>query len=209
MDKSERFWDKVSKKSAKGTSKLEEINDIVVEKIVRHLRVSDVVLDYGCGSGVITNDIALNVNKVDAIDISSGMIEVAKSNTDMRKIDNVTFTQTDIFNLEISENLYDVILAINVLPYVDDQQMVFERVYDLLKPGGLFISATGCLGERMSLLSLLVPVVSKIGLMPKFKLFSTEQLKHAIASCSFEIVESENLSRLPDCFIVAKKAIET
>ncbi|WP_070963922.1 class I SAM-dependent methyltransferase [Vibrio sonorensis] len=201
MDKSEQFWDKVSKKSAIGSNKLEQINDTIVEKAIMYLKPSDVVLDYGCGSGSIANDIASIVDKVEGIDISSGMIEVAKANTAKS---NVNFTHADIFTIERENQTYDAILAINVLPYVDTQ-MVFERVHQLLKPGGLFISATGCLGERVSILSLLVPLVSKVGLMPKFKSFSTQGLKQEIEKCRFEVIKIENLTRLPDCFIVAKK----
>jgi 2-polyprenyl-3-methyl-5-hydroxy-6-metoxy-1,4-benzoquinol methylase len=41
-----------------------------------------------------------------------------------------------------------VILAFHVLHLLEDTQEVVQRMHELLKPGGLFVSATACMGEK-------------------------------------------------------------
>mgnify|MGYP000258515822 CR=1 FL=1 len=75
MNKSEKFFDKISSKSKPEP-------DITASKIIdssiEYLEESNYVLDFGCGSGAITNKIAKEARAIDAIDISSGMLDFAK-----------------------------------------------------------------------------------------------------------------------------------
>ncbi|MFT6338118.1 MAG: hypothetical protein ACI86M_000829 [Saprospiraceae bacterium] len=80
-----------------------------------------------------------------------------------------------------------------------------SRINDLLKPGGLFISATVCLGERKTFLSTMMFFLTKIDIIPKMNFFKFSELENLIANGNFTIVDIESLSRIPDCFIVAKK----
>ena len=100
---------------------------------------------------------------------------------------------------------FNVILAFNILHYIEDIPEVMLRINDLLKPGGLFISATACLGERKTFLSMMMFFLTKIGVVPRMNFFRISELENLITNGNFAIVDRERLSRLPDCFIVSKK----
>ena len=105
-------------------------------------------MDFGCGSGAITNKLSKVVKFVDAIDISSGMLEFAKKEAEKNSIGNINYLQTSIFDQRFKDEAFDVILAFNVLHYIDDMPRLIERTNTLLKPNGVFISSTACLKEK-------------------------------------------------------------
>ena len=176
-----------------------------MEATKKHLKSNDSVLDYGCGPGTITTEFSKNVKTICAIDISSGMISVAKGKADECHIENVEFVQSTLFDERHRKESFNVILAFNILHYLDDSKHVMQRIHDLLVPGGLFISATACLGERMTFLRLLMFFLTRIGIVPTMKVFKMSELHHLVVNGNFTIVETEKLSRLPDYFIVSRK----
>jgi 2-polyprenyl-3-methyl-5-hydroxy-6-metoxy-1,4-benzoquinol methylase len=162
-------------------------------------------LDYGCGPCTITIEIAESAKTMHTIDISSGMIEVAKGKAAQRSIENLDFEQSNLLDERYKKEPFNVILASNILHFIEDTAKVLSRINDLLKPGGLFISATVCLGERKTFLSTMMFFLTKIGIIPKMNFFKISELENLIANGNFTIVNIESLSRIPDCFIVAKK----
>jgi len=94
---------------------------------------------------------------------------------------------------------------------VEDSAQVMDRVNYLLKPGGIFISATPCLGEKTFLSVLMnIPIflLSRVGVIPSITFFSASSLTAAITNAGFQIIEQKDLSARPlrECFIVARKA---
>ena len=49
----------------------------------------------------------------------------------------------DFLELEVEENAYDAVLAMEVIEHVHDPKAFIHRVYRALKPGGLFYYTTG------------------------------------------------------------------
>ena len=150
MNNSEKFWDKVSKLFGTSGKKIKQNSTTfkTIEATKRLLDSNDVVLDYACGPGTITIEIAESVKTIHGIDISSGMIEVAKRKVAQLNIENVDLEQSNLFNEQYEKESFNVVLAFNILHFIEDTPKVMMRINDLLKPGGLFISATGCLGSE-------------------------------------------------------------
>jgi 2-polyprenyl-3-methyl-5-hydroxy-6-metoxy-1,4-benzoquinol methylase len=204
-NKSEKFWDRMAKYFDREERKDEPTNIKIIEKTKKYLKISDTVLDYGCGTGTAAIEIASSVKIVNGIDISSKMIEAAKEKTVERKVKNIDFAQTTIFDEKLKTGSFDVILCFYLLHLVEDTPKVMQRINELLKPGGLIISATPCMGEK-TFLSILLSLVSKIGLIPKFRSFKSSELEDSIVNGNFEIVETECLHQSgQQYFIVAKK----
>jgi hypothetical protein len=81
-----------------------------------------------------------------------------------------------------------------------------QRINELLKPGGLFISVTPCLGERKGFLSIFLFLLSKTGLVPYLNLLRSSELRDLVVGGGFRIVETEESDQTPPTyFIVAKK----
>lgn len=96
------------------------------------------VLDVGCGYGPIGLTAAKLAPEghVTMIDINERAVELSKENAKLNGINNVTVTQSDIYE-SVKENRYDVILTNP--PIRAGKQVVhriFEEGYQLLNPGG-------------------------------------------------------------------------
>jgi 2-polyprenyl-3-methyl-5-hydroxy-6-metoxy-1,4-benzoquinol methylase len=148
---------------------------------------------------------------VHGIDISSNMVEIAKSKADERNIKNVGFARAAIFDESLGQELFDVILSLNILHLVENPAQVMDRVNRLLKPGGIFISSTPCLGEKTFLSVLMnIPIflLSRVGVIPSIAFFSAFSLTAAITNAGFQMIEQQDLSVRPlrECFIVARKS---
>ena len=205
MKESVTFFDKVSKRSKKSL----ELGDAArrtIEHTNEHLTPEQTVLDFGCGPGALTNALAASVMHIQAIDTSPGMIEVAKAQAAQCNIKNVDYVHSDLFDERLSIGSFDVVLAFNVLHYIEDMPTLLARIHALLKPGGLFISSTACLGEKFTLLGALVFALAGIGLIPKMLRYRMTELEVLIAERGFDIVDAQTLSKLSERFFVAKRA---
>lgn len=204
MNKSEKFWDRMAKYFDREERKDDPTNIKIIEKTKKNLKISDTVLDYGCGTGTAAIEIAGGVKTVNGIDISSKMIEAAKGKTVERKVKNIDFAQTTIFDEKLKTGSFDVILCFYLLHLVENTPKVMQRINELLKLGGLIISATPCM--RGTFLGVLLSPVSKIGLIPSITLFKISELEDLMTDGNFEIVETECLHQSgQQYFIVAKK----
>ena len=207
MDKSEKFWDKQagSFTDQEQHIKLSENKDFITT--VKYLNADDTVLDYGCGGGIVSIGIADKVKEVHAIDVSYKMIEVAKANAVERNIDNINYAQATIFDERFQKESFNVILAFRVLHVLEDVQVVIHRINELLKPGGVFISVTTCLGSFKVFLGIITFLVKKMGILPlQINLFKLPELHRIITDGGFKIVEYERMDdKLPHYCIVARK----
>lgn len=210
MSETENFWDKSAVNYDKTEERFEIIHSRSREIAKRYVKDTDLVLDYGCGTGTTSCELSSHVKEIEAIDISSKMIEIAKGKAVVGKVDNVTFLQGDIFDKKYKNESFDVILAFNMLHTVPDSRRVMQRTYELLKPAGTFISVTPCLGGKMSLLVslqiFLVRVLLRVGIIPiPIRRLRRPDLDNLIGG-SFQIVESENIyAGASSYFVVAKK----
>ncbi len=206
MNKSEKFWDRSAKEYEHKKIDWEKIYNKAVENTKKHLKSSDVVLDYACGAGVITAQIADYVKEIHANDISSKMIDVAQRIEYERKIENINFLKTTIFDDRYKEESIDVITAFNILHLLEDSNEVIQRINELLKPGGLFISETACMGEKKSLLGTFLSLLGKLRIIPYLNPLKFSELEDLLTEGNFQIIETEDLQqKQTNYFIVAKK----
>ena len=191
MKKNERFWDRVAKSEAK-SQRLDKFDDDykkTFEVLAKHLKPEHRVLDFACGTGKVSLGIADKVKSVQGIDLSSGMVEVAKLRAEQQGIKNVEFHHATIDDIRLEKGQFDVILACNILHLLDDPKPTITRIHQLLSSGGLFISSTGVLAEKRGVLTGLIWLLTKVGIVPKMHFYKTEQLKALIAQ-DFQIIDS-------------------
>ncbi|MFA6127709.1 MAG: class I SAM-dependent methyltransferase [Bacteroidales bacterium] len=203
--KAEQFWDRTAK-YYDGVEKKDELTySNFIEKVRKYLRVNDIVIDFGCGTGLVCNEIADQVKMIYAIDISSKMLEIASNKAVGRQIQNIEFLQTTLFDERLKPGSFDAILVVNILHLLEDPQKDIHRIYELLKPGGFIISATPCMGER-PVLNSLFSVGSTIGIMPKIKSFKISELERLFIQEKFEPIETGRLKKKsPQYFTIAEK----
>ncbi len=206
MDKSERFWDRAAATYDREERKDEPTSVRIIERTGKYLKTDDIVLDYGCGTGTIDIEMAGHVKQVCAIDISSRMIEIAKRKTAARGIENIDYLQATIWHHDLKDESFDAVTAFLILHLVEDTRRAMSRIHDLLKPGGVFISVTPCMGERR-LWNAAFWLVSRTGLVPRINAFERSELEDAISKPGFKILETGRMhARLPIYFIAAQKS---
>lgn len=99
------------------------------------------ILDFGCGTGLLTEKLAPLVQEVVAIDASSNMVEILIK----KKISNVvpaTFIlSSDTINTEevLCRGKFDLIVASSVLLFVDNYEETLCLLRSLLASGGKFV----------------------------------------------------------------------
>lgn len=211
MSKSKEFWDKASKNYDKTEERFEYIHSKSRENTKKYLKSSDIVLDYGCGTGTTSCEIANQVKEIHAIDISAKMIEIAKEKAVVGKMENINFVETDIFDERYKKESFDVILAFNMLHTIPNPQKIVQRIDELLKSGGLFISVTPCLAGKLSFLLniqiLLVQILCKIGIIPiPIRRLKSSELDDLVANGNFQAIDTEEIYKgASSYFMVAKK----
>ena len=171
------------------------------------------MLDYGCGTGTTSCELAGQVKEIHAIDISSKMIEAAKEKATVSNIENIVFSQADIFDERYKEESFDAILAFNMLHTVPNPQIAISKIYELLKPEGVFISVTPCLGGKMSFLVnlqiQLVRLLCAVGIIPiPIRRLKSSELDDLIANGNFQSVETEEIYKGASSYFIAAKKMQ-
>ena len=185
--KKEKFWNFLAKNYD------DEVGEQTTEITKKYLTKNDTVLDYGCARGAYTLALAGEVKEIRGIDISPKMIELARE-----KSQDISFGKATIF--EIDEK-YDVVLAFNLQHLLEDAELVIQKIDEILKPGGRFISVTTCLKE--SVLLRIAGFIARILGILFIRRFTISELKK-IVSAKFAIVETQNFSPY-HILIVARK----
>jgi len=211
VSKSKKFWDSASKNYDKTEERFEYIHQKSRANTKRHLESSNIVLDYGCGTGTTACEIANDVKKIYAIDISSKMIEISKGKAVEKNIENVTFVEGDIFDENLKKGSFDRVLAFNMLHTIPNPETAVQRINELLKSDGLFISITPCLGGKMSFIVglqiRLVQIMCKIGIIPvPIRRIKSSDLDELITNGNFQNIDTEKIYKgASSYFMVAKK----
>ncbi len=203
----EKFWNLISSKYA--ASPISDISayETKITKLKTYLTPEMTVLDIGCATGTQCCDIANNVKQVTGIDISSKLLAIAELRMSERHLNNVEFFQTSVFGKDFQPGSFNMVMAFFVLHFFEDVDVVFNRVYELLLPGGIFISETACLGEKNKLVGSLLRFAGFLGVLPKINRLTTQQLEQSLKRAGFSIIGKTIFSSHPDAefTIIAKK----
>ncbi|HED17736.1 MAG TPA: class I SAM-dependent methyltransferase [Gammaproteobacteria bacterium] len=94
------------------------------------------ILDYGCGAGVISLEMAKNGYNVVGADGAPGMIEAAETERVRRNIDNVSFNVESSGAKDYPDNSFDAIVCSSVIEYVSDDKRLLSEFIRIIRPGG-------------------------------------------------------------------------
>lgn len=206
MDRSTRFWDKIADRYSKRPITDEASYQKKLQITRKYFRPDTEVLELGCGTGSTAIAHAPYVKHIHAIDISPKMIAIAQGKADAEKVTNVTFEQSAIDAFSAADQTLDVVLALSVLHLLENKEKVIARVHRILKPGGIFVSSTACLGDTMKYIKLIASIGKFFGFMPLVTVFTTKELEHSLTDAGFEIDYQWQPGKGKAVFIVAKKA---
>lgn len=207
MSKSDKFWDKKAEGYAKSPISDEETYQRKLIETQKVLTPNMRVLEFGCGTGATAVHHAPHVQHIDAVDIAENMLEIGRRRARKSHIENITFTRGTLTEFNADTDSLDAVLGLNVIHLLPDRQSVITEVARILKPGGVFVSSTGCLGSSyLRFIKLIVPLGKVLGLMPDVFVLTESELASEVTDAGFTI-ESQWHHGMDDInvFMIARK----
>ena len=205
MDRETRFWNKLADRYSRRPIADEATYEKKLEVTRSYFRPDMQVLEIGCGTGSTAIAHAPFVGHILATDLAPRMIEIATDKAQAANIDNVTFRDSSVEALQLPDASLDAVMAHNLLHLLEDREPVIADIHRMLKPGGVFVTSTACIGDMMLLLRLIVPVGRFLRLFPLVKIFSAEDLKNSFENAGFEIDYEWQPKKHAAVFIVCRK----
>jgi 2-polyprenyl-3-methyl-5-hydroxy-6-metoxy-1,4-benzoquinol methylase len=207
MNRPSKFWDR----HAKGYSKRPVSDEDAYQEKLRltreYFRTEMEVLEFGCGTGSTAIAHAPYVKHIQAIDVSPKMLEIAQGKADANDVKNITFEPSGIDEFSAPDQTFDAVLGLSILHLLENKEEVISKVHKMLKPGGVFVTSTVCLGDSMlKFMKFIAPIGKFFGLLPVLRVFTVKNLADSLTHAGFEIAHQWQPGKGKAVFIVARKA---
>ncbi len=118
------------------------------------------ILDLGCGTGHLTQEIASSGAAVVGIDTSEAMLEKAR-----RNYPALRFEQADATEIQFAEP-FDAVFSNAALHWIRPPETVARRVHAALRPGGRFVAELGGKGNVRTVHTALQQAIRESGHTP-------------------------------------------
>lgn len=163
------------------------------------------IIDLACGPGGWVFDVAYNHPKkqVVGVDVSRTLIEYARSEAKVQRLDNATFEVMDVLQpLDIPDGSFDLVNARTIAGFMltDAWPTLLEECNRILRPGGILrLTETDRWGttnsptfERLSDLCMTALSLTGHGFDPSGRTFGiTPMLERLLAQAGFQQIESQ------------------
>lgn len=199
------FWDRLADKYARQPIADEAAYQTKLSVTRGYFRPDMSLLELGCGTGGTAISHAPFVAHIRALDFSERMLDIARNKARAAGVDNVTFEQADISALSEPADSYDIVLGLSILHLLRDPDAVIGKVHTMLRPGGLFITSTTCLGDTLAAFKYIAPLGRAVGLLPQLHVMTRAELLDKFTHAGFTIAHQWLPGRGKALFVVAEK----
>lgn len=97
------------------------------------------ILDAGCGTGIFTSDILSHGSNVIGIDISLPMLVRARVKGEGSPFKTA---QSDILKLPFNDNLFDKVISVTAIEFIENANTAIEELFRVAKRGGTIVVAS-------------------------------------------------------------------
>lgn len=94
------------------------------------------VVDFGCGTGVLSVAIAKWARRVTAVDQNPDALAQAEERAHRAGLKNILFLREDLHELSLGDNKKDLVVISQSLHHVEAPKAVLAEAHRILKPGG-------------------------------------------------------------------------
>lgn len=174
-------------------------------KVAELMDSNDKVLECACGTGAISIYIAQKCRELVATDFSVGMIKQAMKKC--RKYPNVSFRKADITNIKCKDELFDKVVAGNVIHLLPEPEKAMRELERVVKHGGKIIIPT-YINMSKGTGKMAVKFIGILGASFK-RQFDLESYKEFFANMGYENVEYHVVDGRMPCAIAVIEKINT
>jgi 2-polyprenyl-3-methyl-5-hydroxy-6-metoxy-1,4-benzoquinol methylase len=184
-----QFWDQAAAKYAAKPVADVAAYEASLDRVRSYLAPEHRVLEIGCGTGTTALTLARHVAELTATDVSPKMLEIARQKARDANVTNVTFRVGTLDDPSLTPGSYDVVMAFNLVHLLEDIPGAMRRTAELLKPGGMLLTKTPCIGELGVLVKIAIPVLQWFGKAPFVNFVTQPQLRDAVRDANLAILE--------------------
>lgn len=155
-------------------------------------RPGERILDLGCGTGQLSQQIAESGAYVIGIDSSPDMVRQARNN-----YPQIAFEIADARSF-FFETRFDAVFSNAALHWVREQEAVLHHVWQALKPGGRFVAELGGQGNILRIMTAVQQAARAEGLsLPESPWYFPSLGAYAtlLESCGFRVVQAAHFDR--------------
>jgi 2-polyprenyl-3-methyl-5-hydroxy-6-metoxy-1,4-benzoquinol methylase len=112
---------------------------LAVSFIVKNITPNSTILDFGCGTGVVSFDLAKRGFNLISIDLDLSPLELLKSKISYPS--NINFVEDNFLTMDFQSQKFEAIIALDVLEHIPLEILPeYLKKFDLLlKPNGFII----------------------------------------------------------------------
>ncbi len=130
FDQEAANWDQESRRVQLAADLYRAMSEAVV------LTSSMEVLDFGCGTGLVTLQLSAQAGRVTGVDSSQGMLDVLDGKIQSCQVVNVTTRRVDLEGGDVLDGCYDLVVSTMTLHHVRDVPALLAQFAAVLKTGG-------------------------------------------------------------------------
>jgi carbamoyltransferase len=97
------------------------------------------VLEVGCGTGQLTNFLSIAHRTTLGVDVCLNSLRLAQQFKETQGIERASFAQMNLFRPALRQGFFQVVISNGVLHHTSDCRLAFQRVGQLVRPGGFLV----------------------------------------------------------------------
>lgn len=162
-------------------------------------RQGEKLLDVGCGTGAFARKLSLQGVEVCGVDISPGMVAVAKEKA--AGLSDLSFIESPADSLPFEPEVFDRVVTVAAYHHFHDPGKSGEEMYRVLRPGGRIDICDPC-REGIAFRPFLK--IEELFCADTYH-YAREELVNILAGFGFEETEARLIRRIPLIMLVSGK----
>jgi len=159
----------------------------IVEEML--LNPGDNVLDVGCGSGWLSRDIAKIVTQGRVVGLDASEKSLEKTKNISSHIKNLEFQNANVASLPYPDNIFDVAVSMESLPFWEDPEEGIMEIKRSLKVGGKLYIADGGGDGVVGFILVFITKIFNLFSPYKMKSFSPKEYRELLETAGFSDID--------------------
>ena len=190
--KKEEYWSKFANTFDEDQKCIvgEVIQQALIERLSGESGLGELI-EFGCGAGFFTKELAENASHAMATDLSDEMLAVAR--TQLKDWQNVIVEKADCEKTDFPDGRFGSVFMANLIHVIENPSIALQESYRILKDGGLLliVDYTGYGMKWFEMMKMGIRCFRKWGKPPAYSKgkLSPDELCSLVESAGFKVEE--------------------